>query len=650
MWIKFFCRVVIILWIITPSLYCEWFTNGNVVSQIDFSKLQKDHRITIMDDTTATVFQSLPDDVKDILLKFYTSTNQVLREILSQKISNDASLIELREYLAEQIGVDPRLKSLQSKELISTPLKGNIILKNADLIESSIITIEETIERMVEITGQVIILYEHYIINANRIIINSKTRYVYAEGNVKLEGDASQIHGDKVTLNMDTLQGYIQNPHGFLENLRFRAEQAKLNNKNHITLENSQSTYDTNEEPFFHLDSSRTENYGSERVILDNIVLYIHNHPFFYWPFFMQHPFGTGIEFVLGRTDREGWFFLNHLDFFTPAFKNVAFDFNFYQKLGQYINIENNNSFDLHRYRLKFAAANYYEGYYLDSFGTRYSVFNRDDLNRDAKWRFKLNYSHSMNIASGTSLNWNWNKTWRQEGFDESDPYFTSHLESRTLPPITLGQILRTEDINESRLYPSAGDKEILNFRINQQLGPGSLALSGDWDYGNFRDQSKPEQALDGWKSLLTTVRFPNFVYSLRGIIDPAKAESAPVDPNTNILEPVIPEGQRKFFLNMPYNLGLTYTLTSHYTNAKDLSDSALDWRFNNLSTFGDLNRTFTLDKNHRGEFLKSMSLRYSTGVDIGYQQQWGGEERDDDHVKGQTKVPRICLWVTTKA
>ena len=629
MWIRFLFIFFLLAFSPFAFLYGKWYTNGNIISQIKFEDLKEKHRIFLLDEETASFVDQIDPESKSLLLSLYNSTNEVIQSLLDYKrLSNEITneSFTLKDYIKNNITREEVSPSFET--LLENRETGRIILKNADLMESLVIKKKALSQRIIIITGKVKIYFDQNTIEADKVVINSDTKDIYASGNLTLSTSDMKARGKKIIINAETKKGFISHPKGSLDLLNYSGDILKVNSEKHITVLKGQATYDTNEKPFFHFNAKTFEYYGKNKIIMDNITLFIHNHPFFYFPFFFQDPFSTGIIVTYGQTQREGWYIKNHMGFNFPVINTLEIDFNYFQKLGAYLRLENENKYSFHEYKISLATARFFEGRYLSQppGSLFFSPNIEDDLSKEVRYRYKVIYDHSFNVATKAAkekginsiFDVHFKRTGDDRGSSSRDPFFTFDLETRILKEIQLFSFLDQGNDVESTWLRNRGvvDQDEINFNFTQTLPGASLHLRGQWNFRYLEDLNVTnDQDPDRYIQYKESIEFPDFRFNKNGVIDPKNDEKI----------------NRKFFANLAYNVYLNYKLVTHFTNTSPFTFERFQRHDNTLSSGFRLNRSFYIDQKLNKEKFKVMNAIYSPNFEFGYNRKWGGEDLGED-------------------
>ena len=160
-------------------------------------------------------------------------------------------------------------------------------------------------------------------ITADKVLYDRKTEMLYAEGNVEIIMSTDASGGDKATaksilLNTSTLEGVFDGgrvvqtqsdsmslPSG--STLIVYSEIFGKGNQNVITFKNSSLTFCDEEEPHWHIDSTRTWLLPGGEFAFFNALLYVGVVPVFYFPAFYYPKDELIFNPVFNYRKREGY-------------------------------------------------------------------------------------------------------------------------------------------------------------------------------------------------------------------------------------------------------------------------------------------------------------------------------------------------------
>lgn len=636
----------------------RWYTNGTVVSEIDFEKLRSSHRIYItkslkdfQNDTDVTQKSDrIPSKIIEHLIQIYSSSNHsAVKNFLQTKLLLDS---ETSQTLAEKIknliqqNEGKTIEEILNKEniikyqsLIERPPQKGLILEQGDRIGSVIIEKFGQSEDIVEVHGRVKGSVNNMKLEADKIVVNAKIMNVLATGNLRLESGNIVLRGDRAMFNIDTQRGFVMQPRGKVDLIHFQGDIGKFNTGEHITVLDARGDVEGNPDDVapFNFSASTVESFGDEKIILNNLFLYVHDVPVFYFPLGFQNPFGTGVILRYGFTDREGLFLQNSFSLKFPLIGDINFNLDFYEKVGLYFQMQNSGSFLKSSYNASLAIAQTKEGKYNMAKGKMYYYgFFEPTLEENSILRFKYNFDQSFRLGSkesqakGISSSFNYKLKGARYidslGVLRHDPYFSSEIEGLSPRQFKYIDLIKTSPYYESILYSSASDKDKYSFSFVQSLPGSSFALKGDWDYFLIQATDKniplvPTTKLPQ-KQYLGKVSLPVVDFSYTGVIDPVKE----IDENN---QKDTEKKSKRQYLNMQYNFSGNYKYESFYEFSHKLGNSEFIRHQNNFNIAFSTSRNWNFNKNLKEELFRLGEIFYNVSFNTGYNRQWGGEEID---------------------
>ena len=629
-------------------MFSNWYSNGTILSKIPFDVLEKKYHIIII--TNQSVFS---DSKKDFIKINLTNLSQNLSSNEIKNFNeyiedyNKISNIEIKQVVSNHIfdrygkiikANSNEALSIESKSLETKIETGEILLLNADNFTSVQIRRSGISQQIIEITGDVQIKVNETFIRSEILNYNFSTGTLYARGDVLFKVGDIDVEVEKAVFDITKNKGILYGLKGTLitplppgvtlasgsSKMYYIASKATINDDEHLTLYDVEATYDSNKQPYVYMDFKKLDSFGEDKILIRNIVFKIHDHPLFYFPFFFQNPFGTGIEIKWGETDREGTFIENTLDLNIPVINKLEMELNFYQKIGVYLGFKNANTYDKNNYELHLALARTYVGNYFFPGTTLYNNFLSSLENEVIRYRYKVNYNHFFNLTPknsegkgvDTTLRYNFKKTGiAGQKFEQNDPFFTSELEIHHPRNLQFGDLLNLNSYNEPVFIPSASDTDDFYLTLNQSFPGSSLRIHSQWNYQVLRNTTSTSILdEDRYIQVLNSVNLPNINYSLSGTIDPIDRENE----------------RRNTFLNLNYGTSLNYNLLQEY-QIEDY-ESIFNYNRNTLNINLSISRPFAWNENMKTKKKwKIFDMGYNPSLNVNYRKQWGASVLNDN-------------------
>ncbi|MDP9253345.1 MAG: hypothetical protein M3O66_00140, partial [Verrucomicrobiota bacterium] len=125
-------------------------------------------------------------------------------------------------------------------------------------------------------------------IYADRAQYNSETREVEVEGNVRIYRGTHLYVGDHGVYNIDTKEIRASNMRTEYTPYFVAGDEISVLSDNETVVKNGTFTTNDSYDPNFHLQAKTVRIYEKDRVIFQNVVLYIGKVPVFWWPYLYQ--------------------------------------------------------------------------------------------------------------------------------------------------------------------------------------------------------------------------------------------------------------------------------------------------------------------------------------------------------------------------
>ena len=555
---------------------------------------------------------------KEVVINMVKQTNQGVLKSLADSLnllySNDTDLLALQSEILNHLETfdSPKKKEIPKKKLFPNISNSGIILKNADILESYAEQTKNSEEQIVKLFGNIEIFYQDITIYANQAILNTSSKQIFFQDQVSLHAGQMDAEADNLILDIEKKTGFALKIKGNVDSNYYTGDLLKINSDTHITIEKAAITFTSNEHPEYIIRADSFDYFGSQSMILENIIMYIHNQPFFYFPFFMQDPFGTGVELYFGNTRREGYYLLMSLSLKIPLLNQLDLEFNTYEKIGTYFRIKNSNDFSWNYYELDLAFSRYLFNENIPSDTLlRYTFHTTDRLDQDVRYRYKVNYNHKLSLHDPdqsllkNTVYWNINYS--------SDPFFTSDLE-RNLPKLDLFDLIGSS--TQEGLYinnPYNRRRYLVDYHIGiKQFG---FQLRSQWEYANRENKSVLDKtSYESWDNALDYVVLPYIKFTYQDTIDPVPSND---------------EKKRDFgYLNLNYNLSVGVSIRESYERVAPYN---FERNENDLNFLGSLSRRWLW--NTQGKAFTIFDFQYFPTFQFNYKKKWGGEELGEVYI-----------------
>jgi LPS-assembly protein len=275
-----------------------------------------------------------------------------------------------------------------------------VIAANRDVSEVSLEAdkITYTEENIIEASGNVIIYYKDMLLTGDRVTYNKSNNNVDAIGNVVLNDKYSYMNADRISIDLDSKTGFIENGSGYYyPDKYFKASQIERLGSNNYMLDNATITGCEGENPDWSFSAKHAEiEYGEKftaKGVRANIkgipVLYL---PYLAWPIKIKRESGFLIPDV-GTSSDLGFIVTPKYFFNIDVDKDATVGVNVYSEKGAQVLSE-------FRYAKSDKENIYVEGEFLHDYDSeankdnRWKVINKSNffINDNLELRFNTNY------------------------------------------------------------------------------------------------------------------------------------------------------------------------------------------------------------------------------------------------------------------
>lgn len=125
-------------------------------------------------------------------------------------------------------------------------------------------------------------------IYADHARYDSRTHDVAVDGNVRIYRGIHLYVGEHATYNIDTKQIHATNMRGEYEPYFVAAKEISVLSENETVVKNGTFTTNDAANPNFHMRAKKVRIYEGDRVVFQNVALYIGKVPVFWWPYLYQ--------------------------------------------------------------------------------------------------------------------------------------------------------------------------------------------------------------------------------------------------------------------------------------------------------------------------------------------------------------------------
>lgn len=188
--------------------------------------------------------------------------------------------------------------------------------------------------------GHVEVLWQDYVIYADAIDFNLKSRELFAEGRVTMSSKDMALSGEKLVFNLKTQQGELVDTYGMISPVvRYETDRLKQTDRETLTFQKLDFTSCAQIFPRWRITSRKGKIKKDTYIEMSDVLLRVKNIPVFYLPY-LRYPLSkdgrsTGLLIPgLGTSTLRGFFVQN--SFFWALRPNIdmTFSLDYFSKLG----------------------------------------------------------------------------------------------------------------------------------------------------------------------------------------------------------------------------------------------------------------------------------------------------------------------------
>ncbi len=281
-----------------------------------------------------------------------------------------SSLLFLAFLLASPLYSQPTLqdRSLPSPSLTADPLQGKSEIEEAWLKaaladvrseeEQSSIAIEHAAQGewmqgeedgtgLLKLYGRIRIRLGQGLLFADRVIIDTGRKELYAEGNlIYVEGQA-RVTADRLIYDQRLGAGILYNGEGYREPVYFTGKNIRGLGEGRFSISHAYFTTCAAEEPHYNFRARKAWIYSDGRIAAAGVVYSVGGVPVLPLPFFYASEWGTGVISQFGHSNLQGYFWQNTYQFAVPSAYSSSFlpmayrlKADLYEKTGGHVGLE----------------------------------------------------------------------------------------------------------------------------------------------------------------------------------------------------------------------------------------------------------------------------------------------------------------------
>lgn len=174
---------------------------------------------------------------------------------------------------------------------------------------------------LIEAEGNVRIGYKNILLAADRAWVYVDRKEAYAEGNVTLTQGDNVIKSDKIRYDFITDEGTLSSGAGFYDPWFGRSDILESEGSEQVIFYGGSASTCDEEEPHYHLEATKLTIYPDDKLVAQNVTLYIGKVPVFWLPWYRRSLKDDcrGSFFYPGYRNKWGFFFLSGYHWCLPG-------------------------------------------------------------------------------------------------------------------------------------------------------------------------------------------------------------------------------------------------------------------------------------------------------------------------------------------
>lgn len=280
------------------------------------------------------------------------------------------------------------IKSLVGKE---TQSGGGIGIENA--AEGEWIQGEEDGSGVMKLYGRIRVRLGSGYLLADRVIVDTGRKEIYAEGNVIYVDGHARVTADRMIYDQRLGAGILYNGDGYKQPLYFTGKNLRVMGEGKFAVSHAWFTTCAAKPPHYEFRARRLWVQGNERIVAVGVMYYVGGVPVLPLPFFYASEWGTGIISQFGYSRVTGAFWQNTYQFSVPTAASSAFaPMSYRVKADTYE--KKGNAFGLEMYRFSPSLS-----YVLD---LGYAEYHRYEIVADNRSAYGISATNRIARSDGT--------------------------------------------------------------------------------------------------------------------------------------------------------------------------------------------------------------------------------------------------------
>ena len=195
-------------------------------------------------------------------------------------------------------------------------------------------------EESLRANGHVEVIWQDYVIYADVIEFNLKSRELFAEGRVTMSTKDMVLSGEKLKFNLKNKTGELVDTYGLITPfVRYDTDRLTQTDRETLTFKRLEFTSCAQIFPRWKMTSRRGKIKKEKYIEMTDVLFRIKNIPVFYLPY-LRYPVqkdgrGTGLLFPgIGNSDMRGFFLQNQFFWAIKPNLDMTFGLDYFAKLG----------------------------------------------------------------------------------------------------------------------------------------------------------------------------------------------------------------------------------------------------------------------------------------------------------------------------
>ncbi|MDH5655389.1 MAG: hypothetical protein OEZ34_05745, partial [Spirochaetia bacterium] len=234
--------------------------------------------------------------------------NTALKNLgLSQEGSRYQKQFRLRQALGT---IDP-------PSLPSAPSRGDTEIENAS--EGEFLKGDDDKQGLLILRGRIRVRTKYGRFYADTVIIDSKRKEIYGEGNIVFRSADAEIRGERIIIDQKLGTGIIYNAEGFYNPVYFIGPSVVRTSDQKYAVSHAHFTTCAARRPHYNFSAKKIWIHEGEKLVAVGVIFRVGGVPLLPLPFLYLSDWGTGIVTQVGHGDLQGTYMQNTYQFSIPS-------------------------------------------------------------------------------------------------------------------------------------------------------------------------------------------------------------------------------------------------------------------------------------------------------------------------------------------